>query len=362
MQGPTAETRATRLRSRQRFFSVEAAGSQVHLVFRRNHCSKAATVAAWMVIRREDYIMFKWLLGTRALVLVGAAIVAGVGYWGWFQAVEDDSGLRETMAADVARQVALALPLPDGRPQLAVAAVEADHGRVLADKLKAWIGRRNVRAVELRWWEPLVPARVALPTLSVEDACQAAARCGIAYVVSADVEQWVTFPSDQRQLVVNVRMIDSSLQTVVYENRFALNEDSAAIGMRVADRGAAAIAGVAPSPADKSLVPVDIPRGAAEGPAWLLGPVGGFVAWLAVALLLPWSLWRVIERVLHRRSNAAGAWLMVAGVACIVGLGWILWLHTRPDTAAWLLLAAVTLLWVGYLEFVCRCVASVKGV
>lgn len=290
--------------------------------------------------------MWRMLWTTRSFIMLAMAVIGYYGYQQLDGTPGDDLPLRTDMASMVARHAALALPIPNGRPLLAIAPVSGDYQGVLTAQLRQWASRRNASIVELDWWETMLPDRIRHARyLSEEEAFRRAATRKVPYVVYAKVVEWITDPYDNRALTMEVKLIDTELSTIRYSNKFsfATEDASAAVtpaaaeagpATRAAETAAAIAARSAPyRPTDKVLM---------------------FAAWLASGLMLPWLGSGVIGTVVRSDSNVASLVLVVGYLAFMAALAWYMWGRFEPGLITWSFIFLLSSVWLGYLEFVCR--------
>jgi hypothetical protein len=289
--------------------------------------------------------MWRMLWTTRSLIMISLGCIGYFGYQGWQGHDKADQPLRVEMAEQVARQASLALPIPEGRPLIAIAPVSGDFQSLVTGQLRTWIARRNATIADLAWWEPIIPERFrAGYELTPERSCQWAAQKRIPYVVHARVLDWTTDPYHQRELTIEMQLIATKLKTILYANKFRLdsNEDSAdasAIALKL-DHGQKTLA-----------TPTVDASGAPYRPA---DPVVQFLVWLISGLTLPWLGASVIARAVRSDSNVNGLLLVIGYLGFMGALAWYLWGNLRGGWLSWSFLLMLSSTWIGYLEFVCR--------
>jgi hypothetical protein len=287
--------------------------------------------------------------------LILLALTAG-GYWGYhtLRSVSvDDAEMRQAMAAQIACQAARAMPLPEGRPLLAVAPLAGDYRQLLTGQLRTWLARQNAVVVDLDWWEPLVPPPLRdQKPLGPAEACRRAAGRGIPFVVAGHVEHWVTDPQQRWQLAVEIQLIDTQLETILYRKTFELPA-----GALEADAGGSTETNLS------ATVPAavgwdSVPTGSGPSPnlrARESLAVGPFLLWVALCLGLPWLAAGWIAGLLRWQSNSANLILVAGYLVAVVLTGWCFWARWDCWWIAWPLLLGMASLWLGYLELVCRC-------
>ncbi len=272
----------------------------------------------------------------------------------------EDNTLRDQLAERWAQKVSVELPhLDEVRPRLAVTRVVRDSEGILTKQLRKWIGRQNVRLVlNDRWADPLYRTGLLTEPISLDEAALNITESQADYVVIAQVDEWVTFPSYEARLIGQIRILRMTDRREIFVKHLAFPEQPEPAEDRtiVAERSASA-----PSkPVRDSELPLRLSLPNAQVQASLaptssnMGPLWGAAAWLLTVLLAPLGFSRQIARILRHQSNRANALLLIQWFAGVLLSGWFVWgcWFCGPVCVVSLLIGG--LLSLPYLGYVCQ--------
>lgn len=269
----------------------------------------------------------------------GAVSAAGIAGYQWLNLDgRSDSGLRDGLAAELARRVSLDLPALPGRPKLAVAPfVNDDHGFV-AQEFRTWVGRRNVQLVQPsaveQTLEYVMPREAGHPANEIN---RAARLMGAGYLLCGEVRDWVTFPVESSRLEARVQLLNVETGDVVYDKISTIPE----IPKRTVSTDA-----VPSVPHHRQLEAWDDP--------FLIG----IVLWILAVVLLPWLFVGPIVSVLEKESNSANALMLLMLLALSAGGAWFLWGGHLEMTNGWLIVLLASVATTPYFGFA---VGKMKG-
>ncbi len=133
--------------------------------------------------------------------------------------------VRQAMAASVTNLIANALPIPEGRPTIAVAQLEGDFQGTVSEQLYSAVEAKDVVVTAL------VPGGSLLPTAllpshgrATERVVELANMVGADFVVGGRVVSWRV--DTGRRLEINVYFVDVYKQAVIYRNSFVVELDA----------------------------------------------------------------------------------------------------------------------------------------
>lgn len=276
--------------------------------------------------------MLKYELSSRTILLTMAAAVG----WGSYQTLEifqsDELAARDRQGAALARQIALKLPLPDGRPRIIVAPFTGDESQLLARKCREWLGRKNVQMQSPAAWDQL--SSVLASTPPALDAATAVERYGSAapgaYAVLGQVVEWSTYPERDARLTARIRLVNLENGAILHNRVFSVpeNEEYPSIGDTfVAQFGSGG-----------------------ETWGWRTFFLG-LTAWIGLVFVAPWLCAGVIGPLLARESNLVNAGLLSVLVILATAAAWACWTRGCSGDVrilATVLAGAVSIPYLGY--------------
>ncbi len=291
------------------------------------------------------------ILGTSRSIL--ALLLALGGYYAYHHLNDNsgsDSSLRTKMAAQVCRQAALAIPIPDGRPMVAIAQANGDFDGIVTKQLRLALERRNATVIDLAPWDSVMPTRLkwSLETTPERATANAAAR-NVPYVVSCRVDEWVTDPVASQNLNVHLSLIDVAQNVFLYQNEFSLADcenspndrtDGILTSVEGTEDRSDALTGIVPSVNE------------------INKRILLFAAWLVGGLALPWLGSNFITMAMRSHSNLAGFALVAIYLGAVAGAAWFTWGQFESRWVTGAVLAVLSSAWLGYFEFVCRSVSD----
>ncbi|MEY4567438.1 MAG: hypothetical protein RLY14_2408, partial [Planctomycetota bacterium] len=116
----------------------------------------------------------------------------------------DDTQIRSNLALRAAQYVALEMsikaPLAEGRPTVVIANVVDDYQGMVTSHLKKWLGRRNLRVLNSESWFSFSNISNPRPE-TVDEAIAPFLNDSADYIITADIENWTTYPEYQAKLI-----------------------------------------------------------------------------------------------------------------------------------------------------------------
>ncbi len=275
------------------------------------------------------------------LVIVFLMAIAGYYVYQRFSSgpTDRDTVVRTSTARQVAEFAAADIPLPYGRPMIAVAETAGDYDGIVATQLRKAVERRNATVVELSGWDALLPTRFRTPAnLTAEDLAAIAASRKVPYALHCQVNEWTLSPVND--LVIEITLIDVEQSSAIYTNQFALVDCEE-------------------SPSDHrdraTLV-------STTGPASIRGEIGGqsrvlmFTLWIVGGLMLPWLASPMITFAWHSHSNLLSLVIVFGYLAILGAAAWSLWARQDSMLINAGIMLVLSTVWLSYLEFVVRMV------
>lgn len=278
--------------------------------------------------------MLKYELSSRTILLTLAAAVG----WGSYQTLDifqsDEQAARDRQGAALARQIALNLPLPEGRPRIIIAPFTGDDSQLLAGKCREWLARKNVRMQTPDAWDRL--SSVLGETSPALDAATAVERYGSAapeaYVVLGDVVEWATYPEQDARLTARIQLVNLENGATLHDHVFS-----------VPDRQGYSSIG-------ETLV-AELSSG---GESWGWRPFfWGFTAWIGLVFVAPWLSAGVIGPLLARESNLVNAGLLSVLVILATAAAWACWARGCSGDVRFLATVLAGAVSVPYLGYAC---------
>lgn len=249
--------------------------------------------------------MLKYVLSRlRMLCALAASLVGCYQILGFFESKADSVRVRQ--AADLARQVALDLPLPEEHPRLIVAPFQGDDARLLDAKCRDWLARRNVRMEYPAAWERL--SSVLRADSDVSDAATAVEQYGggfpDGYAVLGEVVEWITYPERDARLTTRVQLVSLEQGEVLFDQVFRVPEE-------------------AELPVVAQLL---VDPAASNDASWnWRSLIWGLSGWLVLVFLTPWVFAGLIGSMLARKSNLVNAALLAVLVLLSTAVAWFSW-------------------------------------
>lgn len=282
--------------------------------------------------------MLKYEVPWKILGLAGITIASVCGYQYYSLTDSDDQTVREDQAADLARNVSLDLPVLEGRPKLSIAPFQHDRDQIFTIQLRQWVARRNLQVIEPTWLDKATAA-LALrePKSSTMELQRAAEEMDGEYLLCGEVEEWVTWPTNEAKLRANIQLFNVATSELIYERVLQVptietsdDDEHSAAGADLAE----------PTPntkASHNVVPDSDPVLEFLGKPLVVR----VTIWLIVAPLL---LAGVLGNFATRESNVVNG-LMLSLYMLLVGVSaWLTWGHLLEIPSAWFLVVLVSLL------------------
>lgn len=249
--------------------------------------------------------MLKYELSSRTILLTLAAAIG----WGSYQTLDlfrsDEQAARDRQGSALARQVALNLPLPEGRPPITVAPFVGDDSRLLEGKCREWLARRNVRVESLTTWQLLSEA-VVTPSPPL-DAATAIEQFGSpdrdGYLVIGEVLEWTTYPDRDARLSARIQLVNLNDGSTLHDHVFSVPEQ------KTSSIGTALISELT-----------------SDHQAWGWRSIfWGMTFWSVLVFLAPWLCAGVLGPLLARESNLVNAALLSVLVILATAAAWTCW-------------------------------------
>ncbi len=277
---------------------------------------------------------------SKLLIVFLTAIAGYYGYQRFSSGPTDrDSVVRASTARQVVEYAAADIPLPHGRPMIAVAEAAGDFNGIVATQLRMAVERRNATVVELSGWDALLPTRYqARANLTAEDLAAIAASRKIPYALHCQVKQWTLSPVND--LVIEITLIDVEQSSAIYTNQFALVDCEQ-------------------SPSDhRDRATLVSTTGAVIAGSEMAGQsrVLMFTLWIVGGLMLPWLASPMITFAWHSHSNPLSLVIVFGYLAILGTAAWSLWARQDSMLINAGILLVLSTVWLSYLEFVVRMV------